>query len=72
MHLCTPPVLYRTVHLRSVDDARLATRTLAILHAVCDRYPNVQYTEYYNDALNDFYMNSKEVRTYFRTLNYAS
>ena len=48
---------------RSVDDARLATRTLAILHAVSDRFPSVPYTEYYNDALNVFYMNSREVQS---------
>jgi hypothetical protein len=67
-HLISPPPSHPVLHcilpLRSVDDARLATRTLSILHAVCDRYPSVQYTEYYNDALNDFYMNSREVSTH--------
>ena len=48
-------------HSRSMDDARLAVRTMAILHAVCERYPAVHYSEFYNDALNDYCMNSKEV-----------
>ena len=53
--------LISNFHIRSMDDARLAVRTMAILHAVCERYPTVHYSEFYNDALNDYCMNSKEV-----------
>ena len=46
----------------SIDDARLATRALAILHAIHEKYPAVKYTEFYSDSLNDLYMNTREVR----------
>ena len=51
--------------IRSMDDARLSLRIIAILHAVCGRYPAVHYSEFYNDALNDYCMNSKEVSQVF-------
>ena len=41
----------------------MAVRSLAILHAVCARYPTVHYTEFYNDALKDYYMDANKVRS---------
>ena len=40
----------------AIDDARSAARALDILYKVLSLYPNIPYTEFYNDALNEDYM----------------
>jgi hypothetical protein len=45
-----------------IDDARLATQVLGILYSAIESYPNVSFSEFYNDALNEEYMVLKEGR----------
>jgi hypothetical protein len=45
----------------------LAVRGLALLHVVSGAYPEVIYSEFYNDALNEYYMHTREgVRMEYR------
>jgi hypothetical protein len=55
------------IYQECIEDARLAVRGLALLHAVSEAYPEVNYSEFYNDALNEYYMHTREgVRMEYR------
>jgi hypothetical protein len=48
------------IYESSVEIAKLATRCLGILFLARIAYPSVAMHEFYNDAINDDYMQSRE------------
>lgn len=50
------------IYQSSFDDARVATRCLGLLYCVLSAFPGVHISEFYNDALSDDYMASRDGR----------
>lgn len=48
------------IYESSVEIAKLATRCLGILYLARGSYPTIAINEFYNDAINDDYMQSRE------------